>query len=167
MTDLTANQLAADVRDALDDYHGYVASDPTEPGRKAYAALDELVGLVHGGNCIRGEDGKSPCERLQALVGTLQQERDEWRDLAAKEARAGIARDKERIAAEAALAEANTDKEKLHTWGEEWKVRARDAEAALATTRQALTEIAELPGWPLPHKAIARRALADTGGDTA
>ena len=34
-------------RDALDDYHGYVASDPTEPDKPAYAALADLEALAN------------------------------------------------------------------------------------------------------------------------
>ena len=32
--------------DALDDYHGYVASDPTEPDGPAYAALARVEALL-------------------------------------------------------------------------------------------------------------------------
>ena len=196
MPERDANQLAADVEECFGTAASY---------DKPKAALDELVGLV----------------------GTLQQERDELRDAAktvvaetfpaidakarewfdrAVAAEAALAeanaerdrmRDKaynaarKKVDAEAALAEANKDKERLHTWGEEWKVRARDAEAALAEMEQrwlgmrdcydrevircgkaerALTEIAARKDGGREGvagiAAIARRALAGTGGDT-
>ena len=205
MAERDANQLAADVRPvlesalarALDTFYPEDGDLYPHAEERAVAALDELV----------------------ALVGTLQQERDDmtwrrdwqydkaigWRERAvaaeAALAEANAERDRMRdkaynaarkkVDAEAALAEANKDKERLHTWGEEWKVRARDAEAALAEMEQrwlgmrdcydrevircgkaerALTEIAARKDGGREGvagiAAIARRALADTGGDT-
>lgn len=45
--------------------------------------------------------------------------------------------------------------------------RAEAAEAALATARQALTEIAAGLGYPTLYREVARRALAATDSDTA
>ena len=87
-------------------------------------------------------------EEAERVVGTLQQERDDAR-----------------TAWEAVRQSIET--------GEDWPLlrRAVAAEAALATTRQALADIDVESRGPTARAGkcgqIARRALADTGGDTA
>lgn len=122
MSGRDANQLAADAVQRLralipaEGFHyAWCNARPcTCEAQYDREALDEVVGLVHGGNCIRGDDGKSPCERLEALVGTLQQERDDLQDACRREREARhkmelrrIAESERAEAAEAALAEAN------------------------------------------------------------
>lgn len=159
-----ANQLAADVREALT----FAAAAPVTGSFRyvtALAALDELVGLV-GDLKIQLAAAEtyamvapSRLGELEAQVGTLQQERDE-------------ARERERLMAEGTASHWSTR--------DEWRVRAEAAEAALATTRQALrnmmalividedgaAEAIDMEKWG-PVWVEALGALADIGGDTA
>lgn len=51
------------LRDTLDDYHGYVASDPTEPDAQAYAALSRVESrLAH-----LEEELREANEKLRAI----------------------------------------------------------------------------------------------------
>ena len=164
MSGRDANQLAADVRK-----HRL----PSEiPGQVFYIGESELAWLV-------------------ALVGTLQQERDEARGDLVYQTRESQGRERRRLAAEAALAERTEQRDHVGKMAADAAVGQAKAEAALATTRQALTDFAEhgtrydcnpTVRWPMSEvhhwwveratgmdnavRERASRALADTGGDT-
>jgi len=149
MAERDANQLAADVRPvlesalarALDTFYPEDGDLYPHAEERAVAALDELV----------------------ALVGTLQQERDDmtWRrDWQYDKA---IGWRERAVAAEAALAEMEQRWLGMRDCYDREVIRCGKAE-------RALTEIAARKDGGREGvagiAAIARRALADTGGDT-
>ncbi len=154
MTERDANQLAADVREAVGRLNVYCPNRVVgvEQTAKAVAALDELV----------------------ALVGTLQQERDEWKlraetwlDATEEEIFVRERRERERAeAAEAALATTRQALERLTVAIEDVQ-RANDAWENPDGTRMTVTERDHIMAEAKIAVLDARRALTDTGGDTA
>lgn len=240
-----ANQLAADVRAGLNTVDmGFHVSKAK--AKAALDELVGLVGTLHAQGYDEGQndvwsslvcsvcgqnhdrDESAMCDdgevvslgefvqSVGALVGTLQQERDEalgkWSDSLAgernaeqwmREAKARAeALQQERddlavgykargqiidaleeqaseavLAAEAALAEMTAWRDEAEGLYRATAEHLRHAQGEVATTRQALTDIAESGPRPRQFRSdleyviylqgIARRALADTGGDTA
>ena len=173
MSGRDANQLAADVRRGLEWMANYSLTGTEQTlhidfqgkARELLPALDELV----------------------ALVGTLQQERDALREsgqrwaenvrgkeqrIVAAEARVDEVLRVTAAAAEADTARAGAAEAALATTTEELRATTAtliETNQALATTRQALTQIEYLANVEPINPMIAhhaRRALADTGGDT-
>ena len=179
MPERDANQLAADDRiDWAGTLRGHIILT-MDGERKAAAlrALDELVALVGTLQLLADERARerdetdyhlTHCRGLldaaEAQVGTLQQERDEWHQ----------------------IADDNLDRVRngdLRT--DELRGRAEAAEAALAEANEDLARHASALADALDHTeckghcadggcpfcggvlSMARRALADTGGDTA
>lgn len=178
MPERDVNQLAADVREAL--AIGWPEGDHAEPHvfTESVVALDELVGLV--GTLQQERDGWETVARHahRALdefdVPPMAPEYD---TLGSRIRRAMAKERNSAVAAEAALADLRRQMEELREQGL-WPVSKLVDQ--LATTRQALTEVLNCKG---PYEGtvsdsggepavcrkcadIARRALADTGGDT-
>lgn len=144
MPERDANQLAADVW-----RYG------TEAEREA--EFFRLVGLV---GTLRREISMLTDESVaqQALVGTLQQERDQWVRANGNLLAERIVAVDRAEAAEAALAEALRREDSL---------RLGMATAA-ETVRQALADLVSHYGHLMGEDELAQyRDLADTGGDTA
>jgi hypothetical protein len=137
-----ANQLAADATEAIDNLSRIVGEHRVGPSGGTTGGWYAITVL------------KAALVELVGLVGTLQQERDSerrWCKHWAKRAEA----------AEAALAEKDAALTNMTGWHNEAQARVNELEAALATTRQALTQIEELSSRPVVTH-IARRALAET-----
>lgn len=143
MPERDPNQLAAEVRAYL------LKQKCSQEHHDALAALRELVGLV---GTLRREISTLTDESVaqQQLVGTLQQERDE------------------------AFSHEDDLMRERDNYESMWRMqrdRAEAAEAALATTRQALTLVRD---WVRDGKGTESEAAeamdaalaADTGGDT-
>ena len=160
--------LEAQVRDVAQLAQGYEAAQRMEQER-AEAAEARVVALTRDLESAEGhwEFHKRRAQAAEAQVETLTQERDEYRESASYH-RENYALEKARAeAAEAAL------KNVLEQYVEpnvvaDLREDLEAAEAALATTRQALAEISEYEGPRIGRirwkeiQAIARRALAET-----
>jgi hypothetical protein len=155
MPERDANQLAADVPDEVLERiqrpHNFVP----------HSLYDEVTKLAENalGDILRER------RELVALVATLQQERDEALAALHPHSAAVVLKAARAEDVEAALAEVENNlrlSREAH-----WETVAQ-----LATTRQALAGIAEYEGPRIGRirwkeiQDIARRALADTGGDT-
>lgn len=156
-SDPTPTQLAADVRKAiavwqdgskarLSSVWASYAENDLILADSALAALDALVARITDLEALAEERGRERDETNYSL--------NHCRGLldAAEAQVAALTRERDLH---------KSEREKNAAWAGRMGERAEAAEAQLATTRQALAEIAEL--YELgPASEIARRALADT-----
>ena len=192
-----ANQLAADVRQAVMLSMSLTQPPPArwthDDYDRAMVALDELVTLV--GTLQQERDEAKEQARSVQRIADVRFSRAKTAEAALATAEAAMLVDiRARQAAEhdlemerslnasykaaneqhqAALAEMTENRDTWMKLAKGYEPELVSAERALATTRQALAEIErgrnEIDQWLGEHelRGIARRALADAGGDTA